>query len=132
MSPEIVGVAVHAVPVTVRFPPREVRFDPDTVKVLSSVVAPWRVSAPGVVPEPMTLVDEEPAPIVLALDAPVPIVELPLEVSEVNAPLPWLVTPIVVKLPAAGVVVPIARGAAHVAPSNWFALMTPEVAVPPP
>jgi len=125
MSPDMVGVAVQVVPVTVRLPPREVRFVPDTVKVLSRVVAPWRVSAdpwrvntPGVVPEPMVLVDEAPAPTVLTLEAPVPIVELPVEVIVVNAPDPWLVTPIVVKLPAAAGVFPVVPGAAHVAPNN--------------
>ncbi len=77
ISPEIVGVAVQVVPVTVRLPPSDVKLEPETVKVLSSVVAPWRVSVPGVVVEPMTVVDEAPAPMVLADDEPVPSVALP-------------------------------------------------------
>ena len=46
-SPEIVGVAVHAVPVTVRLPPRVVSPVP-VVRVLVPVieVAPFRVIAP--------------------------------------------------------------------------------------
>ena len=88
MSPEIVGVAVHAVPVTVRFPPSEVKLAPETVNVLSSVVAPWRVRAPGVVVEPIVLADE----------AAVPNVVLPDEVRVVNAPVKGVVAPIAVLL----------------------------------
>ena len=102
IRPEMVGVAVQAVPETVRLPPREVRFAPETVKVLSNVVAPWRVKVPGVVVEP----------IVLMLDAPVPRVVLPLEVR-------------VVKAPELGVVEPIVPGAIQVALTREEALIVP-------
>ena len=98
MSPEIVGVAVQAVPVTVRFPPKEVRLLPDTVKVLSKLVAPRRVKAPGVVVEPMVLMDEAPEPKVLVVFIPVAKVVLPEEVIVVNAPVEGVVAPIVVPL----------------------------------
>ena len=45
--------------------------------------------------------------------------------SVVNAPVPCVVTPMLVKLPAAGVVVPIAPGAAQVAPIRELALIVP-------
>ena len=102
ISPEMVGVAVQAVPVTVRFPPKEVRLLPETVKVLSSVVAPCRVRVPGVVTEPM----------VLMLEAPVPIVEFPDEVRVLNAPV-------------LGVPDPIVPGAAQVDPIRVEALIVP-------
>src|SRR5438105_6618914 len=57
INPETVGVAVQTVPLTVRFPPKVVRLLPVRVKVLSRVVAPWRVKAPGVVVEPMVLME---------------------------------------------------------------------------
>ena len=87
MSPEIVGVAVHAIPVTVRFPPRVVRPVP-TVKVLVPVtlVAPLSEIAPVPVPK-----------------VPVPeIVVLPVSVSP---PVPWMrpvpaLTPTAVTAPA--------------------------------
>ena len=104
MSPEIVGVIVKAVPVTVRFPPKEVKLEPDTVKVLSRVVAPWNVRAPGVVTAPMVLTEEAPEPKVLVVE-PVAIVEAPLEVRVVKAPVP-------------GVPEPIGPGAAKVAPER--------------
>ena len=88
ISPEMVGVAVQAVPVTVRFPPKEVRKLPETVKVLSRVVAPCKVSVPGVVTDPMVLI----------LEAPVPRVVLPLDVKVVNAPVPAVVAPTETKL----------------------------------
>ena len=88
MSPEIVGVAVHVVPVTVRFPPSEVKLAPETVNVLSSVVAPWRVRAPGVVIEPIVLADE----------AAVPRFVFPVELRVVNAPVKGVVAPIAVLL----------------------------------
>lgn len=100
MRPEMVGVAVQAVPVTVRFPPREVRLLPETVNVLSSVVAPWRVRAPGVVTEPMVFIDDAPEPKVLVVDEPVPRVVLPLEVSVVKAPVPAVPAPTLTKLAA--------------------------------
>ncbi len=112
MRPEMVGVAVQAVPVTVRFPPREVRLVPETVKVLSKVVAPWRVRAPGVVDEPMVLIDEAPEPKVLVREVPVPRVVAPEEVR-------------VVKAPVLGVVEPIVPGATQVAPTKLLALMVP-------
>jgi hypothetical protein len=117
IKPEMVGVAVQVVPVTVRFPPREVKLLPETVKVLSKVVAPCRVKAPGVVVDPMVLTDEAPAPKVLVVEDPVPMVELPDEVR-------------VVKAPAAGVVPPIARGAAQLAFWRSEALISPLVAAP--
>ena len=108
MSPEIVGVAVQAVPVTVRFPPNVVRLEPETVKVLSKVVAPCKVRAPGVVAEPMVLIDEAPEPKVFVVLIPVAKVVLPEEVRVVNAPEPAVVIPMLVKLAATGVVTPIA------------------------
>ncbi|HUC95052.1 MAG TPA: hypothetical protein VMR19_03585, partial [Candidatus Saccharimonadales bacterium] len=51
--------------------------------------------------------------------------EFPVEVKVVNAPDPWVVTPIVVKLPAAGVVVPMAPGVTQVAPTKLDALIVP-------
>lgn len=93
--------------------------------MLSRVVAPCKLKAPGVVTEPMTLVDEAPAPRLLADEAPVPKVELPEEVRVVKAPDPWVVTPIEVKFPAAGVVVPMAPGAIQVAPTREEALIVP-------
>ena len=44
-----------------------------------------------------------------------PRVVTPVEDKAVKAPVPWVVAPIVVKLPAAGVVVPMAKGAAQLA-----------------
>ena len=55
-----------------------------------------------------------------------PRVVTPVEDSAVKAPVPWVVAPIVVKFPAAGVVVPIAPGAAQVAPIREDALMVPD------
>ena len=109
IRPEIVGVAVQVVPVTVRLPPKEVRFDPETVKVLSKVVAPWRVKAPGVEVDPMVLTEEAPLPKVLVRDEPVPMVDAPEEVRVVNAPVE-------------GVPDPIGPGAAKVAPFKDEAL----------
>lgn len=103
ISPEMVGVAVQAVPVTVRFPPKEVKLAPETVKVLSKVVAPCKVNVPGVVTEPMVLID----------DAPVPMVEFPDEVRVVNAPV-------------LGVVEPIVPGIAQVPPIKDEALIVPD------
>jgi hypothetical protein len=90
----------------------------ERTKVLSSVVAPCKVKAPGVVVEPMVLILEAPPPIVLVLEAPepkvlvseapVPIVELPDEVN-------------VVKAPVLGVPEPIGPGAAKVAPFRELA-----------
>ena len=93
INPEIVGVAVHVVPVTVRLPPNEVRLDPETVKVLSNVVAPCNVKAPGVVVEPIVLIEEAPEPKVLVNDEPVPMVEAPDEVRVVNEPAPPVIEP---------------------------------------
>ena len=84
----MVGVAVQVVPVTVRFPPNDVKLDPETVKVLSKVVAPCRVSAPGVVVDPMVLIEEAPAPKVLVVEEPVATVVLPVEVKVVKLPAP--------------------------------------------
>ena len=109
INPDIVGVAVQLVPVTVKLPPRLVKLLPDTVKVLSSVVAPCSVSAPGVVDEPMVLIDEAPLPKVLVSDEPVPIVLAPVELSVVKAPedgvlaptvVPLILPPVAVKVPA--------------------------------
>jgi hypothetical protein len=66
----------------------------DSTKVLSSVVAPCKVRAPGVVEEPMVLIEEAPLPKVLVVDEPVAKVELPEEVRLVNAPLAAVVAPI--------------------------------------
>jgi hypothetical protein len=57
----------------------------------------------------MVLILEAPAPKVLVVDAPVPMVELPLDVRVVKAPVP-------------GVVLPIGPGAAKVAPFRELAL----------
>jgi len=102
-APDIVGVAVQAVPVTVRFPPRLVKLLPETVKVLLRVVAPCKVNVPGVVTEPIVFIDE----------APVPMVELPDDVNVVNAPV-------------FGVVEPIVPGAIQVAPTREEALIVPD------
>jgi len=112
IKPEIVGVAVQAVPLTVKLPPRLVSLLPDTVKVLSKVVAPCKVKAPGVVVEPMVLTDEAPEPKVLVVEVPVPIVEFPDEVNVVNAPV-------------LGVVDPIVPGVAQVPPIKEEALIVP-------
>src|ERR1035437_7304424 len=96
-------------PVRLRFPPSVVRLAPETVRVLSSVVAPWRVNAPGVVTDPIVFTEEAPLPKVLVVDAPVPMVELPDDVRVVNAPAP-------------GVVLPSVPGAAKVTPSKELAL----------
>src|SRR3989344_6721143 len=85
-----------------RLPPRLVRLLPETVNVLSKVVAPWRVRVPGVVTEPMALIEE----------APVPRVVAPEEVR-------------VVKAPVLGVVEPMVPGATQVAPTKLLALMVP-------
>ena len=52
----------------------------------ATIVEPKRVSVPGVVPEPIVLIDEAPEPKVLVSDAPVPIVEAPDEVRVVKEP----------------------------------------------
>ena len=57
-------------------------------KELSKVVAPCKVSAPGVVPEPMALIEDAPLPKVLVVPVPVAKVLLPLEVKVVKAPEP--------------------------------------------
>ncbi len=93
-NPEMVGVAVQAVPVTVKLPPNEVRLLPETVKVLSSVVAPCRVKAPGVVTDPMVLIDDAPDPKVLVSDDPVPNVVAPEEVRVVKEPAPPEIAPV--------------------------------------
>ena len=99
IKPEIVGVAVQVVPVTVRLPPKLVRLDPETVKVLSKVVAPWRVRAPGVVVEPMVLIELEPEPKVLVREEPVPKVVAPEEVKVVKLPAPPVIEPAPEMLP---------------------------------
>jgi hypothetical protein len=125
MSPEIVGVAVQDVPVTVRFPPRVVRPVPRREKVglevtfprvkavvlasPATIVDPRRVRVPGVVAEPIVLIEEAPLPKVLVRDDPVPRVVLPFEVRVVKAPVP-------------GVPEPMAPGAAKVAPFKEEAL----------
>ena len=93
------------VPWTTRLPPSVVRLLPDTVKVLSRVVAPWRVKAPGVVVEPMVLTDEAPEPKVLVKEEPVPMVEAPEEVRVVKAPVEAVVAPMAVELMPVAVVV---------------------------
>jgi hypothetical protein len=64
--------------VPVPAPPRAER-----TRVLSSVVAPWRVNAPGVLVDPIVLTDEAPEPKVL-VEAPVPRVVEPEEVNVVT------------------------------------------------
>lgn len=49
MRPEIVGVAVHDVPVTVRFPPRVVSPDPKRVRVGLVVVLPRAIFSAALV-----------------------------------------------------------------------------------
>ena len=95
-----------------RLPPRLVRLLPETVNVLSNVVAPWRVRVPGVVTEPMALMDEAPEPKVLVREEPVPRVVAPEEVR-------------VVKAPVLGVVEPMVPGATQVAPTKLLALLVP-------
>ncbi len=109
IRPEMVGVAVQAAPETVRLPPKVVRLFPETVKVLSNVVAPCRVKAPGVVAEPMAFTEDAPLPKVLVAPRPVAKVALPEEVKVVKAPAPGVVAPIEVKFPAAGAVTPMAE-----------------------
>ena len=99
IRPEIVGVAVQAVPVTVKFPPRLVKLEPETVKVLSRVVAPWRVKAPGVVVEPMVLMELAPDPKVLVVEEPVANVVLPELVKVVKDPAPPVIEPAPLMLP---------------------------------
>ncbi len=82
--------------------------------VLSSDVAPRSVKVPGVVVEPIVLMEDAPPPIVFVLDAPepkvlvkeapVPIVELPEEVRVVKAPVDVAVAPIAVELMPVAVV----------------------------
>ena len=93
ISPDMVGVAVQVVPVTVRLPPSEVRNDPETVNVLSNVVAPCKVNAPGVVVEPMVLMEEAPEPHVLVVLEPVASVVFPDEVKVVKLPAPPVIEP---------------------------------------
>ena len=100
ISPEIVGVAVQAVPVTVKLPPKEVKLEPETVKVLSRVVAPCKVKAPGVVDDPIVLMEEAPDPRVLVLPVPVPRVVAPVEVRVVNDPPAPVTEPTATKLPS--------------------------------
>ena len=68
------------------------------LKVLSNVVAPCRVKAPGVVTDPMVFTDEAPDPKVLVVLAPVAKVVLPEEVNVVNAPVPGVAAPMETKL----------------------------------
>jgi len=102
INPEIVGVAVQAVPVTVKLPPKVVRPVPSKVSVglvvtfpkvkavvfapPATMVEPSNVKVPGVVDEPMVLIEEAPEPNVFVNDVPVPIVEAPEEVSVVKEP----------------------------------------------
>ena len=78
-------VSKISAPVNLRSPPKVVKLSPDIVNVLSKVVAPCKVKVPGVVVEPIVLTDE----------APVPIVELPLEVRLVKAPARGVALPMV-------------------------------------
>src|ERR1035437_1234095 len=117
ISPEIVGVAVQEFPVTVKFPPKEVKLLPETVNVLSSVVAPCRVNAPGVPVEPIVFVDEAPLPKVL-VEAPVPNVVDPLEVKVENAPVEGVPAPIVVPFIVPPVAVNVPAVIAFEAPDN--------------
>ena len=72
----------------------EARTAGERVKVLSSVVAPWSVRAPGVVTAPIVLTEEAPEPKVLVSEEPVPMVEAPEEVRVVKAPEAAVVAPI--------------------------------------
>ena len=64
-------------PVTERVPPKVVAFAPETVKVLSKVVAPCKVRVPGVVAEPMTFTEDAPEPkVVLLVEEKVPVTEV--------------------------------------------------------
>jgi len=92
------AAVIPVVPETVKLPPSEVRLLPLTVKVLSRVVAPCSVNAPGVEVEPIVLADEAPLPKVLVSDEPVPSVVAPLEVSVVKAPVEGVPAPIGVLL----------------------------------
>ena len=104
INPEIVGVAVQDVPVTVKFPPNVVNPVPNNVRVgfvvtLPSVMAvvfadpativePSKVKVPGVVADPIVFIDEAPLPNVLVVEAPVARVVFPEEVSVVKEPVP--------------------------------------------
>src|SRR3989344_1381029 len=69
-------------------------------KLLSSVVAPCNVSAPGVVAEPMVLIELAPAPKVLVVPAPVASVVLPVEARVSKVPPPEkVVAPVMVVAP---------------------------------
>src|SRR3989344_4475048 len=69
-------------------------------KLLSSVVAPCKVSAPGVVAEPMVLIELAPAPKVLVVPAPVASVVLPVEARVSKVPPPEkVVAPVMVVAP---------------------------------
>jgi hypothetical protein len=101
-----------------------------------------KVPAPenAIVPVEANPVNPDPAPAavisqtfesMVTLAVLFPKVVTPVEDNAVKAPDPWVVTPIVVKFPAAGVVDPMAPGMAQVPPSSWLTLMTPDVTVPP-
>ena len=93
-----------AAPVKLRLPPREVKLAPETVKVLSRVVAPCKVRVPGVVVEPIVLMEESPEPKVLVVPAPVAKVVLPEEVKVEKAPVDAEVAPMAVELMPVAVV----------------------------
>ncbi len=74
--------------------PVENVFAPVWLNVLSRVVAPCRVKVPGVVVEPIVLIDEAPEPNVFVVDDPVARVVLLVDESVVNAPVEGLFAPI--------------------------------------
>jgi hypothetical protein len=133
----MVGVAVQAVPVTVKSPPKEVRLLPETVKVLSKVVAPCRVRVPVELPivvaavpveftkavpkmvvAPLIALVPPDTPMVLAANVPVP------KVLVREEPVPSVVAPDdvnVVKAPVLAVPDPMAPGTAKVAPLRELA-----------
>ena len=131
--------SVTPVPLTVRFPPKEVRLFPDTVKVLSSVVAPWSVRAPGVVVDPMVLIDDEPEPNVLVFDAPVPRVAAPtldtappldtvkfVELIKFVANVPWKFKPLVIAPLVCLICIPLVSVPAPVCSTRIALVLVPD------
>ena len=131
--------SVTPVPFTVRFPPKVVRLFPDTVNVLSSVVAPWSVSAPGVVEEPMVLTDDAPDPNVLVFDDPVPNVAAPtldiapplptvklVELIKFVANVPWKFNPLVIAPLVCLICIPLVNVPAPVCSTRIALVLVPD------
>jgi len=110
-------------PVVVSAPPRVVSPVPSKVSVglvvtfpsdipvvlapPAVIVEPRSVNVPGVVAEPIVLIDDAPLPIVLVVPVPVARVVLPYEVRVVKAPDAAVVAPICVALIPVAVVLKV-------------------------